>query len=507
MYNDHFGLARAPFKITPDTSQFFSGADRGSVLEAIVYAIESGEGIVKVIGEVGTGKTMLCRMLQIRLPEQVELVYIANPNIGAENILNVIAIELKIITEPVSKLAAQNLLQDYLLKMHASGKRVVVFVEEAQGMPIDTLEEIRMLTNLETDTDKLLQIVLFGQPELDKNLMQPSIRQLKERIAHNFYLKPLHVKDIKEYLNFRTRNTGYHGPDLFNEPVAKAIGKYSKGLIRRVNIIADKAMLAAYADGTNSIATHHVKQAVSDSDFNANYYWRKPRIWFIAILLTLALCALAMYFFFNYKPATPVVTKPDSEPVVIETIRPMLESVPERRPVAEPVIERKVEPMANLLAENSRSITEDIDNSAEFEAYNARIDEYYLDKSIEKEYKMLGELGYPLLSQRLLATHDWLEAARSRLHTIQIMLLRDRSVESLERFLRKIENQIAISDVYIYETVIKGKLMYGVLYKEFADKQEAKQGIVDLPAIFESSRPVMLRTVKGIRAEVATSKI
>jgi len=448
MYNNHFGLERAPFKITPDTSQFYSGGDRGSVLEAIAYAIESGEGIVKVIGEVGTGKTMTCRMLQLRLPENVELVYIANPNVSAENILNVIAIELKVIDEPVSKLAAQNALQEYLLSMYSRNKRVVIFVEEAQGMPLETLEEIRMLTNLETDTDKLLQIVLFGQPELDENLDQPSIRQLKERIAHNFYLKPLKVDDIKDYLNFRTRNTGYHGPDLFSEAVSKKIGKYSKGLIRRVNIIADKAMLSAYADGTNTILPAHVKKAVADSDFDSK----------------------AAYFVFN------------------------------KQLVADKAV------MSNLVDTSSNG--EQIDRSISVTPeQKAKINNFYLDDSIKNEYGILKELGFESLSDRLVATHDWLSTAADNGYTIQLMVLRERAARSLEGYLDKLKEKTNKNDIYVYETMINGKLMYGVLYKQFADKEAAKLAIKNMPSVFDNVRPVMLRSIKGIRDEVALSKI
>ncbi len=470
MYNNHFGLERAPFKITPDTSQFYSGGDRGSVLEAIAYAIESGEGIVKVIGEVGTGKTMTCRMLQLRLPENVELVYIANPNVSAENILNVIAIELKVIDEPVSKLAAQNALQEYLLSMYSRNKRVVIFVEEAQGMPLETLEEIRMLTNLETDTDKLLQIVLFGQPELDENLDQPSIRQLKERIAHNFYLKPLKVDDIKDYLNFRTRNTGYHGPDLFSEAVSKKIGKYSKGLIRRVNIIADKAMLSAYADGTNTILPAHVKKAVADSDFDSNKYWRKSYSWLIISLLALALLASAAYFVFN------------------------------KQLVADKAV------MSNLVdtSSNGEQIDRSISVTPEQEA---KINNFYLDDSIKNEYGILKELGFESLSDRLVATHDWLSTAADNGYTIQLMVLRERAARSLEGYLDKLKEKTNKNDIYVYETMINGKLMYGVLYKQFADKEAAKLAIKNMPSVFDNVRPVMLRSIKGIRDEVALSKI
>src|SRR3990172_10217940 len=199
MYYSHFGLNQAPFKITPNTEFFFSGGNRGPILEALIYTITHGEGIVKVTGEVGSGKTMLCTMLQTRLPQHIETVYLAHPNVSPEEILHAIAFELQLgPARGAARLEVMHLLQDYLLKRHAEGKRVVGFVEEAQSMPLATLEEIRLLSNLETRNDKLLQIVLFGQPELDDNLRRPNIRQLRERIAHSFRLEPLSQGEIRE---------------------------------------------------------------------------------------------------------------------------------------------------------------------------------------------------------------------------------------------------------------------------------------------------------------------
>ncbi len=192
MYNQHFGLDRPPFKITPDTDFFFPGGNRGAVLDALLYAVTQGEGIVKVTGEVGSGKTMLCRMLQTHLPAEIERVYLANPSVSPEEILRAIAFELGLpATREASRLELMHALHEHLVRRHAEGRQVVVFVEESQSMPVTTLEEIRLLSNLETHHYKLLQIVLFGQPELDAMLAQPGIRQLRERIAHSFRLQPL----------------------------------------------------------------------------------------------------------------------------------------------------------------------------------------------------------------------------------------------------------------------------------------------------------------------------
>jgi type II secretory pathway predicted ATPase ExeA len=267
MYYTHFGLTELPFRITPNTEVFFAGAI-AVILDALIYAISQGEGIVKVTGEVGTGKTMLCNMLQSRLPATIDTVYLAHPSVSPEEILHAIAFELQLaVPRDAGRMEVMQALYTYLLERHAQGKQVVIFVEESQNMPIATLEEVRLLSNLETGKYKLLQIVLFGQPELDENLRQPNIRQLRERITHSFTLSPLTPQEIGEYLMFRLRAVGYRGPDLFGASVVKRIAQASAGLTRRVNLIADKALLAAFAENTHTIAGKHVAAAIRDSEF------------------------------------------------------------------------------------------------------------------------------------------------------------------------------------------------------------------------------------------------
>jgi len=279
MYFQHFGLSQPPFKITPDTSLFYPGGNRGAVLEALVYAVASGEGIVKVVGEVGSGKTMLCRMLELELPEYCEIVYLANPGLSREDILHAIAFELGLaVAEGDNRLQVMQRLQQYLLGRHAEGKRVVVFVEEAQGMPLDTLEEIRLLSNLETSQDKLLQIVLFGQPELDELLTAHGIRQLRERITYSFELEPLGGEEVRDYVRARLRASGQRAGELFERGAVRELTRYSHGLLRRINILADKALLAAYAANAGSVKAEHVRRAARDSEFTAKRRlgWRWP---------------------------------------------------------------------------------------------------------------------------------------------------------------------------------------------------------------------------------------
>lgn len=290
MYYDYFGLTQPPFKITPDTSLFFPGGNRGAILEALIYAITNGEGMVKVVGEVGTGKTMLCRMLEQELDDRIDVVYLANPSITPDQIPYAIAFELKLsVAASDNRLQVMNDLQDYLVKKHAENGQVVVFVEEAQSMSLETLEELRLLSNLETTQHKLLQIVLFGQPELDELIATPEIRQLKERITYSFQLSPFKNPEIKEYLNARLRACGYRAGEVFSAGAVKQISHYSNGLLRRINILADKSLLAAYANNMNQVTAQHVKIAARDSEFVGNlkrFHW--------AILTGAAVIALCL---------------------------------------------------------------------------------------------------------------------------------------------------------------------------------------------------------------------
>jgi type II secretory pathway predicted ATPase ExeA len=316
MYTRYFGLDKAPFKITPDPEFFFSGGNRGAVLEALLYAVARGEGIVKVVGEVGSGKTMLCRMLERELPESCEIVYLANPRLSPVEILHAIAIELQLqVAKGASKVEVMRLLQAYLLDKHANNRSVVMFIEEAQGMDLDTLEEIRMLSNLETTQDKLLQIVLFGQPELNDKLQAHEIRQLKERITYAFDLAPLNRREIRDYLNTRIRTSGFRGNDLFSPGAIRALKRRSGGLLRRINILADKALLAAFSSGDRVVTTRHLRLAAKDSEFTAAGYHPAALIAGAAILAVVLVSGA--WWMYRPAPATDAVVVNETAPADI----------------------------------------------------------------------------------------------------------------------------------------------------------------------------------------------
>jgi MSHA biogenesis protein MshM len=355
MYYEHFGLKHPPFKITPDTSLFYPGGNRGAVLEALAYAVRNGEGIIKVTGEVGSGKTMLCRMLELELPSNIEIVYLANPRLSPDNILHVVAFELKLpVRQEDNRLVVMQALQDYLLQRHAENKQVVVFIEEAQGMPLATLEEIRLLSNLETNQDKLLQIVLFGQPELDDMLARPQIRQLKERITYGFKLEPLRRQEIQEYLNARLRSCGYRGRSLFSSGAIALITRYSQGLLRRVNILADKALLAAYADHAHRVGRRQVQAAARDSDFGAGW---QQFVWPAMAVVLVSVMALSAYQWLDHDLlfgwSDGERTEAVAEPVAIPEKLPVQPAAVSEPPAEGIVID--LEPIAAVFAERPGS--------------------------------------------------------------------------------------------------------------------------------------------------------
>ncbi|NNL99813.1 MAG: AAA family ATPase, partial [Gammaproteobacteria bacterium] len=239
--------------------------------------------------------TMLCRMLEAELPDQCDIIYLANPSLSPDHILQAIAFELRLdLSATASKFEAMQALHDFLLAKHADNRRVVMFVEEAQRMPIETLEEIRLLSNLETSSDKLLQIVLFGQPELDETLGEHAIRQLRERITYSFKLAPLNRTEIRDYVNTRLRTSGYRGSELFAGRAIAELADHSEGLLRRINILADKALLAAFAENRRSVGRRHVRMAARDSEFLIGRRSPAPLLMASAAALVLALGAVVL---------------------------------------------------------------------------------------------------------------------------------------------------------------------------------------------------------------------
>ena len=366
MYLEHFGFTEAPFKITPHTEFFFAGANRGETLDALIYAITSGEGMVKVTGEVGAGKTMLCRVLMERLPKTVETIYLAVPSLSRDELLAVIAGDLGIDTQGGNTTKLVRALQERLIDIHAEGKQVVALIDEAHAMPMETLEQIRLLSNLETSHDKLMQIVLFGQPELDQLLVLPHMRQLKERITHSFNLLPLPAHDIKDYLDFRVRAAGYKGADLFGPGALELIADASEGLTRRINIYADKTLLAAYAAGTHTVTEDHVRAAINDTQIvlpqtevnnNSWFYW--------ALLGATLLVGLGLGFVAGrYSVKQPIPQPPIEMTTKPITVSPASLATPAPLPASAPAANPGPNPAPNSAPNPATAASDTLPNTA-----------------------------------------------------------------------------------------------------------------------------------------------
>ena len=265
MYQDFFGLEQQPFSLTPNTSLYYGLPPHEEALEVLSTALANGEGFIKVTGEVGTGKTMVLRLFMSRLTENYELVYIPNPVLTPAELKLSIAKELQLAVDNVSNLSLNDIINNRLLEINKSGRKVVMIVDEAQALSDETLEAIRLLGNLETEQDKMLHIILFGQPELDYKLLQNNFSQLMHRISFSYALRPLTEHETYSYLNYRMKASGFKGIEVFSRNVAHRIYKASHGIPRIINVIANKSLMLCYGYGIFTVSKKVVSEAVSDT--------------------------------------------------------------------------------------------------------------------------------------------------------------------------------------------------------------------------------------------------
>ncbi|MBR9729067.1 ExeA family protein [Shewanella intestini] len=267
MYLQHFGLAQLPFTLTPNTGFFFGLAPHVEALQVLQTALSTGEGFIKVTGEVGTGKTLVCRKLLNELPKQYHCAYIPNPYLTPVELRWAVANELGIDTpNDVNQQYLAGLIQAKLLELNEQGFNVILVLDEAQSLPDDSIEALRLFTNLETENRKLLQVVLFGQPELDVRLSQIKFRQLRQRITFSYHLRPLSWDEVHAYMQHRLCVAGYQGDNLFSASDAKFIAHAARGIPRLVNIIAHKSLLLSFGDGSEKVKLKHCQDAALDTE-------------------------------------------------------------------------------------------------------------------------------------------------------------------------------------------------------------------------------------------------
>jgi general secretion pathway protein A len=298
LYQEFFHFSEAPFSIAPDPHFVFMSHRHQEGLAHLLYGINYGGGFVALTGEVGTGKTTLCHCLLQQLPDNINIALILNPKLDAIELLAAICDELHIRYNTTS-ISLKNLidaLNQHLLKQHSLGRKTVLLIDEAQNLSLDVMEQIRLLTNLETTKTKLLQIILVGQPELKDKLQRKDLRQLNQRITARYHLLPLSFTETQAYLKHRL-SISKGDPDLFEETAIKSIHKYSAGVPRLINIICHNALLGAYAADKRRITANMIDQAAQESLSIGKSESGKPRL---VILLTLLLTTLGLAYYFYW---------------------------------------------------------------------------------------------------------------------------------------------------------------------------------------------------------------
>lgn len=267
MYLYHYGIRELPFNLTPNTQYFFGLPSHKEAIEVLLTALNTGEGFIKVTGEVGTGKTLICRKLLNELPKDYVTAYIPNPYLNPAELRRAVANELNVaLTYHSDQQEFTHRIQQRLIQLHQQNKAVVLIIDEAQALPMESIEALRLITNLETESRKLLQVVLFGQPELDEKLALPELRQLKQRITFSYSLRLMDADQVFQYVRHRMSVAGYRGVEVFDRNCCEKLFRASFGTPRIVNVLCHKALMLAYGEGKQQVELRHIDLAVEDTE-------------------------------------------------------------------------------------------------------------------------------------------------------------------------------------------------------------------------------------------------
>lgn len=295
MYLFHFGINELPFTLTPNTSYFYGLPTHNEALQVLYTALRAGEGFIKVTGEVGTGKTLLCRKLLNEIPEHYVTAYIPNPYLNPQELRRAVASELSVeLSDRADQQEFTQRIQERLIEISKEGLSVVLIIDEAQALPVDSLEVMRLFTNLETESKKLMQVVLFGQPELNEKLSTPELRQLLQRITFSYNLSKMDKDQLFHYIKHRLIVSGYRGEDVFDRRVCELLYRATGGTPRMVNILCHKALMLAYGEGKRKVTKAHMTLAIKDTDA-----CKQPRdfklVWLLGSLVFVVLLASWFY--------------------------------------------------------------------------------------------------------------------------------------------------------------------------------------------------------------------
>ena len=320
-YIEFFGFKDNPFKITPDAHYFFLSESHQEALSSLKYLLESEEGFAVIVGEPGTGKTLTVRKFIDELPEDVEFAYILFPNLSPEELFEAILEDFGIKAEGETKNRLFSRLRDYLIEKRSKGRKVLIIIDEAQNLPVETLEELRILSNLETGDQKLLQIILLGQPELEEKLSSEKLRQLKQRITVFAKLRNFTEEETRAYIDYRIAKAG-RGNLRIHPKVYKLVHRYSLGIPRLINILMERALMAAYIDGTHDIRKGHLERAAESVGIRVQS-GNMPRLAYLGAVAVASLIIAGAYGIYQIR-LTPnkevVITADTGKPKIMKVV-------------------------------------------------------------------------------------------------------------------------------------------------------------------------------------------
>ncbi|WP_177171871.1 AAA family ATPase [Nitrosovibrio tenuis] len=503
---------------------FYGGANRGLMLDALIYVLthgEGAEGIITVTGECGSGKTTLCHSLMKRLPAQMQTIYLTQPVSTLEEFLNLISRQLKsdlaglagkgveenCTCAPRDALAAE--LQCLLNEKYAAGKRIVLLIDETQELSAEILDELRALYEVESPHHKLLQIVLLGQNELGHTLTLPQMRKLKGCVTHHFELKPFNRKAVEEYLISRMRAAGHRGPVVFTPPAIKLISMASGGLIHSLNILADRSLETASSTGSPDVTADHVKAAIKDSGIQYSFNWRNWSDWFdlnhravgASAVITVTVLGLLGWFALRSPSAevSSVVASAPSEaapsaqvPIMAPAPAPIPALVP--APVPAPV--PAYPPTAASMPGNTPSPASTAGSSPHASPETAAATRNTQDQPATAAMQQrsgksyIGGVkleGYALLEQRVEATTKSMATVDKNQYTIQLFSTDNVQPDRMERFLVRAQKLVDLSDLYVHTVNDGEKAKFRVTYGIYPDRNQAAAAINELPQKYQSS--------------------
>ncbi len=493
MYLKFFGFSKFPFNSAPDIRVFYKNGSRQEILEALVYTVSRGDGITKVTGEVGSGKTMLLRLLAETLPSHFKVLYINTPNLSPKDMLMHICSELALPLEGGTlKYELLKRIHQELVRLYARGQRVVMLIDEAQAMTFDTLEEIRLLSNLETSDGKLLQMVLFGQPELDIALDNDKLRQLKSRISYSIYIPPLSPKEVCAYLNYRVRRASYEGLDIFDLSISKEIHKLSGGMPRTINTIADKLLMSAYSLGDLKVTKKHLSMLPHDLIEGE----KRKKFFYLRFFLITVLILLPLYFLYWFwsSSAKNILAQLDFHKTELQGDASKVEDL--SVVVSEPKGQKIIADLSRESMVESELLELKGDDSVK-DSVESPLESMPLTKKDREFFQVKGAV----LSRELLVAHeqtvDWLQRMPEQMYLIQLASPHVSALNEVMMFYQ--EQGLSMNSIHalidLGRTDHKNRLR--VFYLASASYSTLERIISELPSEVLKSRPYIV-TVGGV---------